>query len=64
MYRAPSTSINTCNDNLASKIVYVCGDYTIDLLHCLERYESKYFFDQMFSSALYPFITRPTRMLL
>ena len=42
-------------------MVYICGDYNIDLLHCEERAEIKYFLDQMFSSGLYPLITRPTR---
>ena len=46
--------------NLSRKMLYVCGDYNIDLLHCEERAESKYFLDQMFSSGLYPLITRPT----
>ena len=39
MYRAPNTSLSTFNDNLSfilgnltSKIVYICGDYNIDLL--------------------------------
>lgn len=69
MYRAPNTSISKFNDNLSfilgnltSKIVYICGDYNIDLLHCEEQAESKYFIDQMFSSGLYPLITRPTRV--
>ena len=44
------------------KIVYICGDYNIDLLHYEERAETKYFLDQMFSSGLYPLITRPTRI--
>ena len=48
--------------NLTSKIVYICGNYNIDLLHCEERAETKYFLDQMFSSGLYPLITRPTRI--
>ena len=70
MYRAPNTRISKFNDklsfilgNLISKIVYICGDYNIDLLHCEERAETKYFLDQMFSSGLYPLITsRPTRI--
>ena len=43
MYRAPNTSISKFNDNLSfilgnltSKIVYLCGDYNIDLLHCVK----------------------------
>ena len=70
MYRAPITSISKFNDNLSfilgnltSKIVYICGDYKIDLLHCEERAETKYFLDQMFSSGLYPLITRPQRII-
>ena len=46
MYRAPNTSISKFNDNLSfilgnltSTIVYICGDYNIDLLHCEERAE-------------------------
>ena len=48
--------------NLTSKVVYMCGDFNIDLLQCEEQTESKHFFDQMFSSGLYPVITRPTRI--
>ena len=69
MYRAPNTSLSKFNDNLSfilgnltSKIVYICGDYNVDLSHCEERAETKYFLDQMFSSELYPLITRPTRI--
>ena len=69
MYRAPNISISKFNDNLSfilgnltSKIVYICVDYNIDILHCEERAETKYFLDQMFSSGLYPLITRPTRI--
>ena len=64
MYKVPNTSISNFNDNLSfilgnltTKIVYICGDYNIDLLHCEERAETKYFLDQMFSSGLYPLIT-------
>ena len=42
--------------------MYICGDFNIDLLHCEEQTESKHFLDQMFSSGLYPLITRPTRI--
>ena len=69
MYGASNTSSSKLNDNLlfilgnlTSKIVYICCDYNIDLLHCEERAETKYFLDQMFSSGLYPLITRPTRI--
>ena len=69
MCRAPNTSLSKFNDNLSfilgnltSKIVYICCDYNIDLLHCEERAETKYFLDEMFSSGLYPLITRPTRI--
>ena len=43
MYRAPNTSLSKFNDNLSfilgnltSKIVYICGDYNVDILHCEE----------------------------
>ena len=69
IYRAPNTSTSKFNENLSyilgnltSKVVYICGDFNIDLLHCEEQTESKHFVDQMFSSGLYPLITRPTRI--
>ena len=34
--------------NLTSKMVYICGDYNIDILLCEEVAETKYFLDQMF----------------
>ena len=65
--RAPNTSINKLIENLSyilgnltSKVVYICGDFNVDLLHCEEQTELKHFLDQMFSSGLYPLITRPT----
>ena len=69
IYRAPNTSISKCYEHLSytlghltSKVVYICGDFNIDILHCEEQTESKHFDDQMFSSGLYPLITRPTRI--
>ena len=41
-------------------MVYICGNFNI--LYCEEQIESKHFLDQMFSSGLYPLITRPTRI--
>ena len=38
-------------------MVYICGDFNIDLLHCEEQTESKHFLDQMFSSRLHPLVT-------
>ena len=65
IYRAPNTSISKFYENvsyilrnLTSKVVYICGDFIIDLLHCEEQIESKHIVDQMFSSGLYPLITR------
>ena len=47
IYRAPNTSISKCNENLSyilgnltSKVVYMCGDFNIDILHCEEQTES------------------------
>ena len=41
MYRGPNTSLSKLNDNLSfilgnltSKIVFICSEYNIDLLHC------------------------------
>ena len=69
IYRAPNTSISKFNEtisyilgHLTSKVVYIYGDFNIDLLHCEEQTRSKHFLDQMFSSGLYPLITRPTRI--
>ena len=67
--REPNNSVGKFNEtlsyilgNLTSKMVYFCGDFNIELLYCEEQTESKYCFAQMFSSGLYPLITRPTRI--
>ena len=48
--------------SVRSKLVYLCGDYNIDLLkiHSVEDYSS--FFDNIISSSFVPKITLPTRI--
>jgi len=47
---------------MQNKIVYLCGDYNIDLLKCDMHDDSNDFIDMLYSKGLYPLITKPTRI--
>ena len=70
VYRCPGSCIDTFSELLSgmyerkinTKMVYVCGDYNIDLLNPLELTPITEFINLMYSMSLYPAITRPTRI--
>nr|XP_049607049.1 uncharacterized protein LOC125987031 [Syngnathus scovelli] len=70
VYRCPGSSIEAFSELLSrmyerkinTKMVYVCGDYNIDLLNPLQLTPITEFINLMYSMSLYPAITRPTRI--
>lgn len=69
IYRTPSSSIETFNawmDKLFSsmnqKVLFICGDFNIDLLNPTKLKAIDDFTDTMYSLSLYPTITKPSRI--
>jgi hypothetical protein len=71
IYRPPDASIpefNAAMKQILVKIVnerkhiYICGDFNIDLLNTDRHLPAAEFLETMFSSSLFPAISRPTRV--
>ncbi|XP_061139602.1 uncharacterized protein LOC133157239 [Syngnathus typhle] len=70
VYRCPGSCIETFSELLSgmyerkiyTKMVYVYGDYNIDLLNPLQLTPVTEFINLMYSMSLYPGISRPTRI--
>ena len=70
VYRKPGSCVDTFKEKLAElyhninnkEIVFVCGDFNIDLLNPQEHNSTAEFINSMYSNSLYPTITRPTRI--
>ena len=71
IYRPPGTNMDNFismltdilnaikNDN---KLIYLCGDFNIDLLHSDTHLLTSNFIETMYSASLFPLITKPTRV--
>ena len=73
LYRPPDTNIRTFSEYLdsillkvkaESKLLYLLGDYNINLLNSSQHNATQEFTDLMFSHSLLPNITKPTRVTL
>ena len=70
VYRKPGSCVDTFEKKLAElynytsskKMLFVCGDFNIDLLNPHEHNATTEFINSMYSNSLYPTITRPTRI--
>lgn len=70
IYRKPGSCIITFKDKILElynninnkKMVLVCGDLNIDLLNSQEHNTTTEFINSIYSTSLYPSITRPTRI--
>ena len=69
IYRAPGSSIEIFNEwiegmfsQINSKIVFICGDFNIDLLNPNKHNITEEFVNTMYSMSLIPKIIRPSRM--
>jgi hypothetical protein len=71
IYRPPNTDINDFNETLSelltkikneNKTVYLLGDFNINLLEHQNHLPTSDFIDSMYTSSLFPFITKPTRI--
>ena len=69
IYRAPNTDFNTLSEfindilsNIGKRTVYMCGDFSVDLLQYDKHAATNDFIDQLYAIGLHPLITRPTRI--
>jgi len=70
MYRKPGSCIDTFREKIEElynrhnnkKILFVCGDFNVDLLNPQQHNSTTEFINSMYSNSLYPTITRPTRI--
>ena len=69
IYRAPGSSIEIFNEwiegmfsQINSKIVFICGDFNIDLLNPNKHNITEEFVNTMYSMSLIPKIIRPSRI--
>lgn len=71
IYRPPNTSIHQFSDHISeilskikheNKIVYLSGDYNIDLLNVDNHLPSSEFIENMYSHSFIPLINKPTRV--
>ena len=71
VYRPPNSDIQLFNDYISdlisklkieNKTSYFMGDFNIDLLEINNHLLSAEFIETMYSSMLFPFITKPTRV--
>ena len=70
VYRTPGSCIGTFREKLLElyadtnnkKMLFVCGDFNIDLFNTSKNYSTAEFINAMYTMSLYPSITRPTRI--
>ena len=72
IYRAPGSNLDLFNDKLSilmeevinnnNKIVYICGDFNIDLIKGETHTGTKNFIDIMYGFGLFPLINKPSRI--
>ena len=71
IYRKPNSDIRIFNDLLntnlnklsqENKLVYLLGDYNLNLLNVESHFLTSEFLEIMYSNHLFPLITRPTRI--
>ena len=69
IYRTPGSCIDQFNKKISElyemhkdKVIFVCGDFNIDLMKSNEHIKNKEFVDNMFSLSFYPLIVKPSRI--
>ena len=71
IYRPPNTEVKIFNETLTklldkikteNKILYLMGDFNINLLEHNNHLPTSEFIENMYSSSLFPFMTKPTRI--
>lgn len=71
IYRPPNTNLEDFNNHLSdvleiitreNKLIYLLGDYNINLLNSDHHGNSSLFIDIMYSYSLFPLINKPTRV--
>ena len=69
-YRAPGSPLEIFNESLDSclnsivskKVIYICGDFNVDILKSDTHPGTRYFVDTMFNLGLFPLINKPSRV--
>jgi hypothetical protein len=71
VYRAPNTNLGLFREKfdilcqtVGKSILYICGDFNVDLLNYDKHPETNSFVDEIFGAGLHPLITKPTRITL
>lgn len=70
VYRKPGSNVDTFKDSLEelmnglneNKTLIICGDFNIDLLKVSAHKQTSDFLDALYSTGLYPLITKPSRV--
>ena len=70
MYRKPSSNLTLFNEAfceymniLKNKLLYLCGDYNIDLLKHKSHHGTEIFLNKLFSFGMFPLINKPSRIM-
>ena len=71
IYHPPNTDVSIFTEKLATilqkiaderKLVYLLGDFNINLLESDNHLPTNEFLEQMYANSLFPYITKPTRI--
>ena len=70
LYRTPGSNTNYFSEILydlyselsVSKMIFICGDFNLDILKHNSDHAAKHFLDTMYSLGVYPLIDRPSRI--
>ena len=69
MYRKPSSNLTLFNEAfceymniMKNKLLYLCGDYNIDLLKHKSHHGTEIFLNNLFSYGMFPLINKPSRI--
>ena len=72
LYRTPGSNTNYFSEILydlyselsVSKMIFICGDFNLDILKHNSDHAAKHFLDTMYSLGVYPLIDRPSRITI
>ena len=70
IYRQPGSSVDVCIETINKlfstlskrKLLYICGDFNINLLNLEIHNDTKVFIETLYSLGMYPLIDRPSRI--
>jgi hypothetical protein len=69
LYRSPNTSLENFNSHFCeymnlvqNRVLYLCGDFNINLLNYESNIETEHFINNLFSFGMFPLINKPSRI--